>query len=672
MKIKRMFLCGIAAMAMATAGSAYIEREFHLAEIVDQATNIVVMRVKSVDEQAGKIIYEIEPNGNLKGKAPFRIAQDYLYAPSGIQAQARKIAKLVKPGDLSILFYQSDGYSFSAERHVAGLWYQTHASLQGDPDKMWWPFQHEEVYLDRTFCGKTEDLLKILPAFMKGETVEITRVFSKTDKSLCRARISNRGDGIPDTLQFMPVMAKEIAKGQQFGTRVFLPGTSGPGRGATWVDYNADGRLDAYLCNADGSNLFRQNKDGSWEMVTKDVGLGAGSAVGVWADYSGSGRPSLLISSSPPRLFTNLPNGRFRDDGAVYLPKLARYNIGGVAWTDYNCDGWPDILIANAQYGIHLFENLGSGTERFRDVSVNLGLGEKAGASGNFITVADANRDDTLDFLYNSANGVLYTNQPGKSFHVDGEVGLKFETNPRVGVAWGDFNNDGHPDLFVPQDGRSRLYANDGKGKFTDITEKSGELAKHTTDRSTCAAWGDFNNDGKLDLFIGNLGQPNRLYINNGDGTFSAKTSELGLGDSTYDTTSAVAADFDHNGTLDLLTSNLSQQGIIFVNNIQDTPHTGITIRFAGGNSIGASVVAQDEKGKILASRQVTGSNGYGSQDPLEIHMALPKGKIKLQWRGSMGKSQQKTISVARPEIITLDLPKPSIEIKFRGRGLKQ
>ena len=135
------------------------------------------------------------------------------------------------------------------------------------------------------------------------------------------------------------------------------------------------------------------------------------------------------------------------------------------------------------------------------------------------------------------------------------------------GLAWGDYDNDGRPDLFLvnfqgsivpgentPQSGMHALYHNDGEGRFSDVTRESGFTAP---DFGLGAAWGDYNNDGHLDLYISNFG-PNRLYRNNGDSTFTEVTEEAGVGDERFGA-SLAWGDYNRDGHLDLYVTNYVQ-----------------------------------------------------------------------------------------------------------------
>ena len=134
------------------------------------------------------------------------------------------------------------------------------------------------------------------------------------------------------------------------------------------------------------------------------------------------------------------------------------------------------------------------------------------------------------------------------------------------GVSFGDYNNDGWEDIYVAirEDGPpNKLYKNLGDGTFVEVSNDAGV---GTTKRSTAAIWGDINNDSHLDLYIGNSPQPNQLYINNGDGTFTDITTSAMVGDA-GDARSVQFADIDNDGYLDIYVHNFSSENVLYKNN---------------------------------------------------------------------------------------------------------
>src|SRR5262249_55535769 len=127
----------------------------------------------------------------------------------------------------------------------------------------------------------------------------------------------------------------------------------------------------------------------------------------------------------------------------------------------------------------------------FEDVSVAVGLGPEgigSAAKGDTLTVYDVNGDGRPDFLYGAGSGLLVLNTP-KGFVEVKDSGIAYQPG-KVGPVFADCDDDGHPDLFVPQMGGCKLFKGDGKGRFTDVTAKSGDLAKFDG-LATSAAWGD-------------------------------------------------------------------------------------------------------------------------------------------------------------------------------------
>ncbi len=234
---------------------------------------------------------------------------------------------------------------------------------------------------------------------------------------------------------------------------------------------------------------------------------------------------------------------------------------GGVALIDYDRDGWLDIYFTNAQsvdMALHgnkarsaLFHNNRDGT--FTDVTDKAGVGYPGWAMG--VAVGDYNNDGWPDLLVTCLNGVvLYRNNGDGTFtDVTKASGLGADTGWAAGAAFGDYDGDGWLDLFVshyvdfdlhnlPTTGPGRkpcqylgfdvqcgprglpglpdnLYRNNRDGTFTDVSTQAG-VAGSGRRHGLTAVWSDFNDDGKLDLFVANDGGENYLYQNDGNGQF--------------------------------------------------------------------------------------------------------------------------------------------------------
>src|SRR5262249_17815816 len=146
----------------------------------------------------------------------------------------------------------------------------------------------------------------------------------------------------------------------------------------------------------------------------------------------------------------------------------------------------------------------------FADVSAKVGLGpDGLGGTvvGDSLAVADVNGDGRPDFLYGAGRGMLVLNTPN-GFVQSPDSGLGYQTGG-VAPPFGDVDNDGHIDLFVPQPSGSKLYRNDGTGRFVNVTAKAGDLGL-PVGQAACGAWGDLENSGRLDLVVGCLRGTNR------------------------------------------------------------------------------------------------------------------------------------------------------------------
>jgi len=243
-------------------------------------------------------------------------------------------------------------------------------------------------------------------------------------------------------------------------------------------------------------------------------------------------------------------NGAF---GGKYLPETLG---SGVAFLDYDKDGWQDILLVN-------------------------------GADWPGHRTQPAGKPTTMALYRNNHDGTFtdVTHRAGLDVEIYG-----------MGVAVGDFNNDGFPDLFITAVGQSRLFQNNGHGGFTDVTERS-HLGGHNG-FSTSALWFDYDRDGHLDLFVANYvkwsaaqdvfcsldgshksyctpeayrGASCWLFHNRGDGTFEDVTAKSGIFDSSSKSLGVAMLDYDLDGWPDLFVANDTQPNKLYRNNHNGT-----------------------------------------------------------------------------------------------------
>jgi FG-GAP-like repeat/FG-GAP repeat len=284
---------------------------------------------------------------------------------------------------------------------------------------------------------------------------------------------------------------------------------------------------------------------------------------------------------------------------------------------------------------------------KFEDVSASVGLGPNGIGStikGDTLTVCDVNGDGKPDFLYGAGAGLLAIND-GKRFVEVADSGINYRTG-RVGPVFGDFLNDGHQHLFVPQTGGCKLFRNDGKGKFTDITAASG-LDKFTG-RATSAAWGDVDNDGHLDLVIGCLREPNRYFRNKGDGTFEDASEVIGLDQKVFNTQAVCLVDLNGDGVLDMVFNNEGQDGVVLLGNPETlVKRIPVTLQINGKSGVvGSQIKMKDKSGKLVASRQISGGDGRGGQAAPLARFALAPGTYNVEVLYSSGVRRGKEIQV--------------------------
>ncbi|QJW95944.1 FG-GAP repeat domain-containing protein [Frigoriglobus tundricola] len=285
----------------------------------------------------------------------------------------------------------------------------------------------------------------------------------------------------------------------------------------------------------------------------------------------------------------------------------------------------------------------------FRDVSTAWGFGPDglcADTKGDTLAVADFTGDGKPDMLYGAGTGVLLVNQGG-TFAIKPDCGISYKPG-KVGPAVCDFDGDGHLDLFIPQaNGRCQLLRNNGTGTFTDVAADAGDLARGVPN-AVSAAWGDFDNDGRPDLLVCCLKGPNRYFKNEGGGKFVERTKELGLGQKVFNSQAAAFADLNGDGQLDLILANEGQEScVLFGVQTPGGAKTPVTVALNGTISLnGGKVVVKDTTGARVACSAVCGGDGRGGQSGLSPRFVLAPGAYTFELIGSDGKATVKDVTV--------------------------
>lgn len=550
---------GLAVVLLARASFAYIEAAHTLGRIVTESTNIVVIQVEKVDRERNLILYK--KVRDLKGVHPTDVIRHQIGRGGFHPREWQFIMQETEVGRIAVLFHNKS----ASETCINNYWYQCY------PGGDWWNLVHGEPYLMRSYYGKPEKLIPAVEAMLKNEEVVVTAM-ADGDKNALQTRMAKVWR-MKASLKLMDYDAKRdfVGWGQQEFQKI--DGWSGfshmgtvnrvdPGAvGVAAADIDGDGMMDLCLYGEDKVTLLKSTGN-----MMEDAALpySGGTRAAAFGDCNGDGKPDLLLATvAGPKLLVNEGTGKFKDDSAR-LPKESYYNLLAAAWIDADADGKQDILLANGFLGLRVYRNK-SASEPFEDISDKIGLGVNglAGAMrGDALAVADVNGDGRVDFLYTGGQTLLAINTP-QGFVELKDHGLAIATRGAIPV-FGDFNGDKAMDLFVPAAEGSRLFKNDGKGKFADVTAQSGDLAKPIP-HAACAIWADLSKQGKPDLIVGCIKGSNRYFRNKGDGTFADAGEETGLYQRIFNTRAICVFDMNKDGVLDIAFNNEGQEPVVLL-----------------------------------------------------------------------------------------------------------
>jgi len=445
--------------------------------------------------------------------------------------------------------------------------------------------------------------------------------------------------------------------------------------GTAWGDYDNDGYLDLFVSVYGNKNLLFHNNGNETFTRVATGSVAAEYAIclgGVWGDYDNDGLLDLFTPNlSAVELKANVlhhnkgTNGFSRLNIWPFVDDIARSVTA--AWGDYDNDGFLDLFVGNSEASQvnFLYHNRGDGTfGKVLQGSIVNEVVHSACASW-----ADYDNDGDLDLFVGAESGGinrLYRNNGNGAFTRITSGPVASEGGSSVGCAWGDYDNDGDLDLFVANfDGKCNyLYRNLGNGTFEKV--QAGQIVTDASHSVSCC-WGDYDNDGFLDLFVANYkGQNDFLYHNNGDGTFTKITSGSIVNDR-RNSRGCAWGDYNNDGFLDLfVTSEVGEPNSLYRNN--PNMNHWLKLKLIGTSSnraaIGAKVrVAAAIRGTtIWQLREISGGSGYTSQNALEAHFGLGDASqaavVQIEWPSGIVQQLKNVLAdrfltVTEPPILT-------------------
>jgi hypothetical protein len=473
--------------------------------------------------------------------------------------------------------------------------------------------------------------------------------------------------------------------------------TSG-GAAAATGDYDNDGFDDIFVTDSDTgkpNHLYHNNGNMTFTDVAEQAGVAGGNdrlsivADALWFDYDNDGRQDLLVARfGTPILYHNEGNGKFRDVTATSGFNKRGNTIAVIAF-DYDRDGLLDVMFGNYFQpvnlldlrtthvlpndldnavnggGVTLWRNMGNGM--FQEVTEKAGFGKHTGWTLD-LGHGDFNNDGFQDVYLACDYGtdrIFFSNGDG-TFRETTEKSIGFDTRKGMNVDVGDFDNDGWLDIYVTNitdeyiKECNMLWHNNHDGTFTDISKETGTC---DTLWGWSAKFGDFDNDGWLDLFVLNglrsagkenyipvlvnmitkpgvdftdlrswpaIGdmtwsgyQKKKLFRNLGGQAFKEISAEAGV-DNDLDGRGLALADFDNDGRLDLFQTNADQPALLY-HSTTEAAGNWVEFRLSGTKSnrdaIGARV--RITAGGLTQIREIDGGNGYAGQSMKRAHFGI-------------------------------------------------
>jgi hypothetical protein len=477
------------------------------------------------------------------------------------------------------------------------------------------------------------------------------------------------------------------------------------GGGIALFDCDNDGKLDIAVVNDSTIDQFRKggdlmitlyHQDGNspaihFTDITKTSGLstrGWGMAIAI-GDYDNDGLPDIYVTGySHNVLYHNLGNCKFEDVTAKAGVQAAGFSTGA-AWADYDHDGHLDLFVARyvktdinhlpdpsrsfrGYRGVPfelpdnmegetdiLFRNRGDGT--FENVSEKAGVSDPGKLHGMGVVWGDYDGDGWPDLYVTNDYGAtfLYHNQQNGTFKEVGmvsgtAVGPDGRGYGNMAADFGDFDRDGKLDLFVTRADNqpASLYWNQGD-YFVDVARKAGIANPTTAPVKWGAGFGDFDNDGWPDILVANgnfsslldtlpkqerFAEPLQLFHNRGNSSFEEIADEAGLNaGQLYSRRGTAFGDINNDGKLDVVVFNANAPPSVFLNETTNANHR-VLFRLIGTKSNHAAVGARVllTTSKMTQIDEVRAGGSYNSTNDILLHFGLGSdaliNKIQVFW----------------------------------------
>jgi len=406
-------------------------------------------------------------------------------------------------------------------------------------------------------------------------------------------------------------------------------------------DYDNDGLPDLYVTGYAHNVLYHNLGGCRFEDVTDRAGVGLGgfSTGAAWADYDRDGHLDLFVAryvdtdlrhlpapnpeaagyrsvilqvpdempGESDYLLRNRGDGTFQDASQqAGVSNSAKLHGMGVVWGDYDNDGWPDLFVTNDGGRNYLYRNLGNGKFEENGMATGVAFGADGQIFGNMAgDFGDFNHDGLLDLVatrYSLQPVSLYRNDGVAFTDVAAEVGLARDTVAPVkwGTGFGDFDNDGWPDLLI------------ANGNFSSLMDKLPGQVKFR--------------------------EPMQLFRNQQGRAFQNVSDQPGLNDGALQSRRGIAlGDINNDGNLDFVVFNVNAPPSLFINESRNTNHR-VLFRLVGSKSnrmaIGARVTI--EAGGLNQIDEVRAGGGYNSSNDTRLHFGLGQAatmsKVEVRW----------------------------------------